>query len=524
MTLAQSARAEDRPASRAASMVGGRYRTLLDLAIVAFAALALRLPAVGFGLPNMLHPDEPTNIAVGAQMAASGTWNPHFFSYPSLLFDVIAVADRAAKLFTGHLILPADLLSQGMGINRTTNPNIVLGLRLITVALSVGICLLVYLAIRRVTGRRWIAVGSGLLAATSPLLVTNGVFITPDTYSAFFTAATLVASLAVVRRGTRLDYVLAGVAVGFTAGSKYDVVSALPVVVAYLLREGRNSWRPRALVSLATAAVAAAAAFALTTPAVLFDSNSMFAGLKVELTHYSTGHAGEQGGALGFYLNSLVHDQAVLLPGAALAIVAACFGRYRKEVVVVGAFAVADFGLIASQTVRFDRNLLPLLPALILLTGFAAAWLAELAAERWSATAEPGKLAVVTAALAAVLVPAVIGAVGVRQTLAESPRTETVAWIEAHVPKGSSVVNEDYGPWINPGLYRVTQVSYVVSGPLPTTNSQAIIVTDKGSGRFIDNTKAYPNESATYQALLAHHCVAAKFTDGPWIEILTPCS
>jgi len=525
MTLTHAAGTEDHRESSLLSVARGRNRTFVDLAIVTLVALALRLPAVGFGLPNMLHPDEPTNIAAGAQMAADGTWNPHFFSYPSLLFDVVALTDRATRLFTGHMLLPGNLMSQGIGINRTTTPNVVLGLRLITVVLSIGICLIIYAAIRRVTERRWVAVGSGLLAATSPLLVTNGVFVTPDTYSALFVAAALAASLAIVRRGSRLDYVLAGIAVGFTAGSKYDVVSALPVVVAYALREGKNALRPRALLSLASAGLVAAAAFALTTPAVLFDTNSMITGLKTELTHYSTGHPGAQGGALGFYLNSLIHDQPVLLPGAAVAAIGACFGRYRKEVIVVGAFAVADFSLIASQTVKFDRNLLPLLPALILLTGFAAAWLAELAAQRWAATPQPGKLAAaaVTVAVTAALLPAVIAAAGIPQTLDEAPRTEAAAWLEAHVPKGSSVVNENYGPWLNPASYHVTHVSYAVAAPLPD-NPAAIIVADKGSGRFIDDAKAYPHESAAYEALLTNHCVAAKFTDGPWIEVLTPCT
>jgi hypothetical protein len=502
--------------------LGRRYGTPVDLLTVASAALAFRLPAVGFGLPTMLHPDEPANIAVAARMAAAGNWNPHFFSYPSLLFDIEALADRAARLIIGRTITPTGVTSQGIGITRTADPGMVLGLRLITAAFSVGICLLMYGVLRRITGRRWAAVGGGLLAATSPLLVTNGVFVTPDTYSAFFTAATLAAALAVLRRGSRLDYVLAGIAVGFTAGSKYDVVAGLPVVVAYILREGGNALRPRALASLALAAVTAAAAFALTTPAALFDTGSLVAGVRVELGHYSTGHPGEQGGSFGFYLNSLLHDQPALLLGAALAVAGACLGRFRREVVVVAAYVAADFALIASQTVRFDRNLLPLLPALILLTGFAAVWVAELAAARWPGMPRRGGLALAAMTGMGVLIPAVIGSVAVPKLLDEHPRTEAAAWLEAHIPHGSSVIEENYGPWLNRSSYQLTLVSYVVSVPLKP-GAKAIIVTDKGSGRFIDHAKAYPNESANYTALLTRYCVAARFVDGPWVEVLMPC-
>lgn len=513
----------ERPKAGAISALGSRYRTLLDLALVAVVALALRLAAVDFGLPVMLHPDEPANIEVGATMASNGSWDPHHFAYPSLLYDVEAITDLLARLFTGHMILPTGFRSEGFGIERTMDPHQVLALRLITVLLSTGICLIVYAVIARVTGRRWPAVGCGLMGAVSPLLITNGVFITPDTYSAFFTAATLAGALAVLRRGSRLDYILAGVAVGFTAGSKYDIVSAVPVVMAYLLREGRAALRPRALMQLVTAGVAAAVGFALTTPAALFDTGSMVTGLTGELTHYSAGHPGEQGGALHYYLSTLMHDQAVLLPGAVLAVVAAYFGRFRKEVVVVGTFAICFFTLISVQTVRFDRDLIPLLPALILLTGFAAAWIAEVVTSRWRAMPRLAWSAVAGVAAVGVLIPALVSALGVPQTLYDHPRTEALTWLEQHVPKGAPIVNENYGPWIDAGLYQLTHVSYVVSVPLPKDPQAAIIVTEEGSGRFLGNAKTYPAENNAYKELLTHYCVSAKFTDGPWVEVLTPC-
>lgn len=523
MTLATAPTdVQERPRTGVMSVLANRYRTIVDLVIVVGAALVFRLAAVGFGLPDMLHPDEPGITNVGADMAANSTWDPHYFSYPSVLYDVIALADRVQRLLVGHMLLPSSYTSEGMGINRTSDPGMILALRLITVTLSVGICVVAYAAIRRITGRRWVAVGCGLLAATSPLLITNGVFITPDTYSAFFMATTLAASLAVLRRGTRLDYILAGVAVGFTAGSKYDIAAGLPILLAYVVREGRDAWRPRALRSLVLAAAVAAVVFVITTPSALFATNALVAGLKVELTHYSTGHPGEQGGSFGYYLSTIWHDQPVLLPGSVVAVLAAWFGRFRKEVIVIGAFAIANFGLIASETVRFDRDALPLLPALVLLTGFAVAWLTEVVAGRWPAVPRPGRLALVTGAVAVALIPAVIGAVGIPQTLDEAPRTEAAAWLDAHVAQGSTVVNENYGPWLDESRYKVTGVSYVVAVTLPS-DPDAIILTEEGSGRFMDDAKAYPSETAAYKAILSRYCVAVKYTNGPWVEVLTPC-
>lgn len=523
MTLTEAVEAGREPRPRAVSLLARRADALLDLGIVTAVGLALRLPAVGFGLPAMLHPDEPGNIMVGAKMAGNSDWDPHYFAYPSVMYDVEAIAIRAQGLVTGHMLNAADFGSQGIGINRTTDPDMVLFLRLITVVLSVGLCLLVYGLVRHVTGRRWVAVGCGLLGATSPLLITNGVYITPDTYSAFFTTATLAGALAVARRGKRLDYILAGLAVGLALGSKYDIVCSLPVIVAYLVREGRNAVRLQSLLSLAYAAVAAVVSFVVSTPAALFDTDSLVTGLRTELSHYATGHAGAQGGAFGYYLSALSHDQFLLLPGAVLGVVAACFGRFRKEAIVVGAYCLGYFALIASETVRFDRDLLPLLPGLMLLTGFGVAWLAELVAEHRPEFPRRASFAVVTALVAAVLVPATMGAVGVPQALDEAPRTEVGTWLNAHLPQGAAVVDEHYGPWLEPSRYHLTEVSYVVAvGPLPP-DQQAIVVTEQGSGRFIADPTDYPHEAAVYQALLKTYCVAVKYTDGPWAEVLTPC-
>ncbi|WP_157436043.1 ArnT family glycosyltransferase [Actinospica robiniae] len=524
MTLTEAVKAEREPRPSVGSRLAGRADALLDLGIVAAVGLALRLPAVGFGLPAMLHPDEPGNVVVGARMAVNSDWNPHYFAYPSVMYDVEAISVRAQGLVTGHMLNASDFTTQGMGINQTSDPDMVLFLRLITVALSVGLCLLVYGLVRHITGRRWVAVGCGLLGATSPLLITNGVFITPDTYSAFFSTATLAGALAVVRRGKRLDYVLAGLAVGLAWGSKYDIVCSVPVIVAYLIREGRNAYRPSALLSLGTAALAAVVSFVVSTPAALFDTSSLITGLRAELSHYATGHPGAQGGAFEYYLSALSHDQFLLIPGALLAVVAAWFGHFRKETVVVGAYSLGYFGLIASETVRFDRDLLPLLPGLMLLTGFGVAWIAQLVAERRPALPRPAGFAVVTALAAAMLVPAVMGAAGVPQTLDEAPRTEVAAWLDAHLPQGAAVVDEHYGPWLEPSRYHVTEVGYVVSEASLPAGQQAIILTDQGSGRFTDDPAQYPHEFAAYQALLKNYCLAVKYTNGPWAEVLTPCT
>ncbi len=108
------------------------------------------------------------------------------------------------------------------------------------------------------------------------------------------------------------------------------------------------------------------------------------------------------------------------------------------------------------------------------------------------------------------------------QTLDEAPRFEAAAWLKAHVPHGALVVNENYGPWLDSNSFDLTHVSYALAVVLPP-NAWAIILTDEGSGRFMGDAKTYPAQAAVYQGLMAHYCVSAKFTNGPWVEVLTPC-
>lgn len=65
------------------------------LVATAIVAVSLRLPAVFNGLPYVTHPDEPGNYRLAATMANEVTPLPHLYKYPSLSFDLQALAHSA---------------------------------------------------------------------------------------------------------------------------------------------------------------------------------------------------------------------------------------------------------------------------------------------------------------------------------------------------------------------------------------------------------------------------------------------
>jgi hypothetical protein len=489
------------------------------LAVLA-VAVPLRVATIGFGLPALTHPDEGPNVRVGDTMSYDADWNPHRFNYPSMLYDTIAVFARLNGWMTGRNGPASDHTQmQNLGTGMTSEPNLFLALRAFSSLLSLAICLLVYLVVLRVTGRVLAALLAGLLLAVSPIMVSNAVFISPDTYSGLFSAVALAGALGVLRRGRLPYYLVAGAGTGLAAAAKYNaVVVAVAVIAAHLIRHGRSSWRRPAILLSGAAAIVL---FTLVTPAVLLDYRNLREGALFEVHHYARGHPGSEGGAL-WYVTHALRPDLLLLAGAVLSI--ACLrSRHRREVAVVLPFVVAYAGLLSVQVVHFARNLLPVLPGLAMLAGFAAA----VGAERVSRLPVPARrtlAAVAAAAVAAGLAVPTVAAAGLPRRLAERPRTEALGWLTTHIPAGAHVVVEPYGPYIVRGRWRLTEQLYVVSRPEMSPDTAAIVVTELGSGRFLSQPQRYRREVANYDALRTRYCVAGRWTDGPWVEVLTPCT
>src|SRR6266540_4304827 len=62
------------------------------LAGIVLLAAAARLWGLTFGLPYVYHPDEQAYVAIAQHMFKEGDWNPHTFVFPSLFFDINALA------------------------------------------------------------------------------------------------------------------------------------------------------------------------------------------------------------------------------------------------------------------------------------------------------------------------------------------------------------------------------------------------------------------------------------------------
>ena len=71
----------------------------LSLALV--IAFVLRVIGIGFGLPLLDHPDEPTLVSRADTMARTNDFNPHFFHYPSFFIYVVDLLTIQKEIHEG---------------------------------------------------------------------------------------------------------------------------------------------------------------------------------------------------------------------------------------------------------------------------------------------------------------------------------------------------------------------------------------------------------------------------------------
>jgi len=482
---------------------------------VGVVAVVLRVPAVFVGLPYLSHPDEPVNLAVARRMVAERSLNPRFFDYPSLAYDIQAAAHAAYRLL-GRLVGGGAsnevMVSANLGVAKALDPGAVLVARGVTFSISLAIVAIVgWLAWLVSNDRRTVLVAAALAAVSAPL-VEHAALVTPDTLTAATATLAVCAALRLRHSGTAAAYLIAGAAVGLAAASKYNAaVVALAVVAAHLMRVDRHHRR------LVFAGLSAITAFLVTCPFVVLDHSTFLANLRSVLSHYSTGHDGYEGNSWAMNSWWLAIAFGPILVLAVSPIIREVRRRRSNSwrslddttAIPVAVFVAASFVLVAAQQVRFERNLLPLIPSLVALVAVGVRQLRDRLAVRatFRRRALSGVLAVSVVWFVAVGVSASIEA-------ARDPVDETREWITAYVPAGQVIVVDSYGPFLDADRWTLRHPRYALVETEVTFGAtpDVVIVSRRGSGRYLDLADD-KGARATLAALVAAACADISLDD-----------
>ena len=434
-------------------------RRLITVALVLMVlAAVLRVYGIGWGLPVIY--EEATPLRVAWSMAKWGEpnppdLNPHFFNYPSFTFYAQLATHGAlyAVLKTaGRVDSPLDYRVLYI-LNKT--PFVVAG-RLLSVLFALATVWLVFVIGRRVGGN-WVGLPAALLLAINTFHISRSQMIEVDIPLTFFVTLALLCALRIVEAPRPKNYVLAGLAMGLAASTKYTgALVVLPLAAAHVLAvtSGPKDRPPlrrlldrRASLLFAATLLTAVIVFALTSPYVILDSQSFLQHLSVEREHMKIGHFGlETESALAFYARSIM-GKTLGWPLALLVVIGTVYlAVWRREgwAIVLAAFVVPYFLTLNSWSMMADRYLLPMVPgAIVLAMGTLDAILRSPRLRTLSARTRAGVVAAVTVVA---LVPAVLAMPEHLKRTRNDTRSVAKVWIEKHLAPGSLIALEHYGP------------------------------------------------------------------------------
>ncbi len=402
------------------------------LGVALLVATWLRCWNLGFGLPEVMQPDE---FSVPARAAAFITFpqadlNPHFFLKPTLSYYAVALAYLAAYPL-------AHVLGMAPSYEAYLHDQALLTWigRGLTAAEAILTVLALFFAVRRGFGP-----AAALLAAFGcavlPIHVAIAHYVNVDVPMGLFCVLALGACFRYLEGGHRRDLWLGGVFAGLAASAKYPgAILCVTIAVAYLLAPRRGP-----VTDLVVAGASSVAAFLLTSPFVVLAFDEFRAGLGSEAGHMRGLHPGYDLLVEGWIFVPLIYQLAAQWPlcmswplyGWGIgSTVTAVRRRERPLRLVLWGYLAPWCAVVGTSTVSFPRYALPVTLGLLIVGADGAA--RGLAAASCWMRHVVGAAAVVIAGYAAAT-----SATLVRKL---EPQSAALAarWLDEHAAPGSRV-------------------------------------------------------------------------------------
>jgi 4-amino-4-deoxy-L-arabinose transferase-like glycosyltransferase len=476
------------------------------LAIVLVGSMALRLWGSGFGLPAFTHyhPDEHALVHRAAGILQTGEWRPERFNYPPL-YAYIQVGGLAATYLLGQAAgwwgaMPDYPFPQYFHVARAT-----------TALFGTLTVLVVYLA------GSYLGTRTGLLAAAllgaNYLHIIHSHYATLDVAAGFWGALSLFFSLAWCQRGGAQRGIMAGLCAGLAGATKYNaaLVAMVPLCVPFI---ARVTGRPLTQFGLPLAGFLLG--FAAGNPFAVLHWSDFLRGVSTVLEHYGTAQPGFEGlGNWRWYLGILFTSVDAVVMAVCLAGLLGLMARQPRRGLLLLAFPAAYFGLVSSLVVRFERNLVPILPFLALGGG----WLLATVSRRLRLqSCRAGILASILAAVLVLALP-LAAALAFDCQLASTDHRETAGrWLEQNVKPGARIAIEHYAIPFDHAPYEVADVVRITDYDLAwyrQSGYDLLVVSDgvwevlRSQGRY------YEERLAAYDRLTAGTRLMAEFVPHP---------
>jgi len=414
------------------------WALLFVVAVVLPAAAIARLWALDFCLPHPhCRPDEDAIQAIAGAFRV-GNFKPEAFNYPALFMLAVAAVMRGlpiAERFL-HKIAPfhfSPLLSEGVSTAKYT-----MTARGLSAAAGTASVWIVFRLGMRLFDRAAAVAGASFLALAF-LHVRDSHFGVTDVPMSFMVLVAFLCAVGLSQSGARKDLILAGIAAGLAAGTKYNGgLVGLTVLFAVLIAPPAKPARSR-VVELAIASALMLAAFLCTSPYTVIDFHGFWADFSSDALHLSGGHGIDLGRGWVYHATTtLRYGVGLPLLVSGVAGLALLIVRDWRKGVLVALFPVSYYTLLGSGFTVFTRHMIPVVPFLCLAAGYfvaqGTAWIAaRVGRPAW-------RTALAAVAVAAILWPSARAATAFDRLLArDDSRLIVRRWIEQRFPAGTSI-------------------------------------------------------------------------------------
>jgi hypothetical protein len=464
-----------------------RQLARLGLGFVAIFTLALALYTRHNGFPTFYNTDEKLKV----QYVTEGTTS---FNHPLLLMGTSRQAAKAlglkGKKDAGRLKI------------------FVLGRTVSAVFAALAVVALAGVALLQ--GGAAAAWCVGLLAATSPFLLTLAHYMKEDTALLFGLAAAFLAMALYLRRPAPLNQCLLGAASGLAISGKYAGVVILLATVPVLLlaRPAEGSAPERRWRRLGRFALALALVVAVVNSHYLVHFSDFTTGVKFESAHVVSGHHGVKAQSAlqrqvrQLWLNTTL--PVLILAGGYLAFALATWRRRSWLDRLMILFPIAYFVMLLGSSIHFARYLLPVVIWLHYWAG-----LAVVEAGRRLPGPRLWRLALVGVLLGVSLLAQGRRSADILGQFGGDSRERLAAWAAANLPPTARVVEDRYarlGAFKESGKYKkrlpcqVTTLKWAAEvGDLDELRKQGfthVAISSMAFNRFFEKNEAASADDA----------------------------
>jgi len=489
---------------------GARSSKALWAALSALFVLALvaRVWGVRFGLPDYVyHPDEHALVERATAILRTGDYNPHWFNYPTLYIYIQAFG-----------YIPYFLISAARGFGNTIPDPAPYGFyftgRLITAMVGALTVLAVCWLAMRSYGRKAGVLSSALLTF-SLLHVVHSHYATTDVAMGFLVVLALLFCVQTLHKQEARYTVLAALFAGLSTSVKYPgAVAIVPVLVAHLLGPHRTTW-PRVGQRVGLSVGSFLGGFLMGTPYALLELDTFLSSLASVVGHYGAGQPGFEGAHAGlWYLQqALTSADAPLVALGLAGIVWAALKRRRGDLLLLS-FVMPYCLLFSLWRVRFERNLVALLPILVVLGSRFLVDLLSWAGNRWVLLRRWAVPILVAATVVIVALPAKASLDFDGALSRKDHRTIAAEWVNANLPWGSKVVVEAFAIPLDRDRFQATQLVRIDSeGPewYEQEGIEYVIVSDGHWRVLFRQPQRHQRELATYEQIVNRSTILREF-------------